>query len=172
MKKLLISFVLNHAVKLTTLCIAALISTNAYAESCSSKCTKAGYANSHVDGTAPFCSGDCYDGSGDDQVEPHWKNGTGYIYCAGSCSDGSSCWSGSKQCICWNKIDCASACSHSGGSNAECTVRTAVDLTNAPGASVKIIGACDWSGDQEGVQECYCFYGISSGGPVMTPIMQ
>ncbi len=149
---------------LVTVCISVLISTNVYAESCSSKCTKAGYANSHVDGTAPFCSGGCYDGSGDSEVEDYWKNGTGYIYCAGSSSDGSSCLSGSKQCSCWNKIDCNSECSRSGGSNATCSVRMGVDLGNAPGASVKIIGACDWSGDQEGVTECYCFYGIGSGG--------
>ncbi len=156
---------------LAIVCIGALTSTNAYAESCSSKCTKAGYTNSHADGTAPFCSGSCYDGSGDSEVEPHWKNGTGYIYCAGSCSDGSSCWSGSKQCSCWNKIDCDSECRRSGGSNATCSVRMGVDLSNAPGASVRIIGACDWSHDQEGVTECYCFYGISSGGPVMRPVL-
>ncbi|MCP3665058.1 MAG: hypothetical protein GY696_21605 [Gammaproteobacteria bacterium] len=113
----------------------------------------AGYANSHVDGSAPFCSGGCYNGSGDSQVEPYWANGTGYIDCAGSSSDGSSCWSGSKQCSCWNQINCSNQCL--GGSLAEwgdyeatdsfCAERSDVSDLVSSGNKVRIIGACSWS---------------------------
>ncbi len=126
----------------------------------------AGYANSHVDGSAPFCSGGCYNGSGDSQVEPYWANGTGYIDCAGSSSDGSSCWSGSKQCSCWNQINCSNQCL--GGSLAEwgdyeatdsfCAERSDVSDLVSSGNKVRIIGACSWSDHDEAVQQCYCIY--------------
>ncbi len=149
---------------LVTVSFVIYVSTYAYAESCSSKCTKAGYANSHVDGTAPFCAGSCNDRSGDSWVEPYWANGTGYIYCAGSSSDGKSCLSGSKQCTCWNQIDdCKSQCGDQwrewgDGEYVMTDASCAVRLTNAAGEKVRIIGACGWDGDDEVVKMCYCFY--------------
>ncbi len=136
---------------LTTLCIAALISTNAFATDCKTLCSDAGYSNYHCDGAAPFCGdGKCSNGSGGDSAL--WANGTGYIYCAGSCSDGDSCLSGNKQCYCWNPIDCEAECTKSVGT-AECATHISTTGTGTANSSLSILGACGWNG---GVEQCYC----------------
>ncbi len=142
---------------LATLCIAALISTNAFATDCKTLCSDAGYSNYHADGTAPFCKGRCQNGFAGDTIL--WKNGTGYIYCAGSCSDGKSCWSGSKQCSCWNSIDCEAECTKTYVGTAQCASHIIVDSN----AQISILGACGWSDDSDAVEQCYCDYSASAG---------
>lgn len=141
-------------------------SSTTLATNCSTLCSNAGYSNSHCDGTAPFCDGGCYDGSGDNQVQPYWLNGTGYIDCAGHCTDGNGCWSGHKECSCWDKIDCEQQCMYGAhrtynglwSTNWACAVRIDIDFGDCTECAAKIIGACDWSDDELGVDECYCFY--------------
>ncbi|MCP4289836.1 MAG: hypothetical protein GY792_36365 [Gammaproteobacteria bacterium] len=146
---------------LTTLCIAALISTNAYATDCKTLCSDAGYSSHYADGTAPFCGGQCNNGfSGDSAL---WENGTGYIYCAGSCSDGKGCLSGSKQCNCWNPIDCEAECTKKYTGTAQCTTHISVTGPGASNPSLSIIGACGWDyDDKDGVEQCYCDYSGST----------
>ncbi len=145
---------------LATLSIAALISTNAFATDCKTLCSDAGYSSHHADGTAPFCKGECSNGASGDSAL--WENGTGYIYCAGSCSDGSSCWSGSKQCSCWNPIDCAAECTKKHVGTAQCATHISTTGTGTPNSSLSILGACGWSDDDDGVEQCYCDYSGST----------
>lgn len=76
---------------------------------CASTCADRGMNDSSCTGTAPFCDGDCEDiwgGAG------FWNNVDGKgVVDVGSCSSGSTCWSGSKRCCCREILaDCSAAC--------------------------------------------------------------
>ncbi|CAF0989334.1 unnamed protein product [Adineta ricciae] len=59
---------------------------------CRSACTAAGYKESVVLGTGPFCNGRCADCE------------AGGVCLSNKWSEGRGCWTGSKACCCWGKI--------------------------------------------------------------------
>ncbi len=85
-------------------------SLHANAESCANKCADAGYGDSSCQGTAPLCNGSCSDAWYGQKVDD-----------IGECTDGSSCWSGSKRCCCRKFIDYKSTSKSMGYDYFQCT---------------------------------------------------
>lgn len=86
-----------------------LLTASVHAETCADICAGKGLGVSWCTGTAPFCAGDC---RSDDTLTGYFAHAysSDVITCPGSCTDGSSCWTGHKECSCAEKLACHDAC--------------------------------------------------------------
>lgn len=83
------------------------LNASALATSCADICSAKGYSGSYCDGTAPFCDGQDLVGI------VHAHNASYDVIDGGHCTDGSSCWTGHKECTCFHKLtdeECQAKC--------------------------------------------------------------
>ncbi len=126
------SFTINWIlVVFSVAAMSGAVATDASAN-CQDTCTGEGYTESSCQGTAMFCDGDC-DSVWGGAYTLGQTNPAGGVYWAGSCSSGSSCWSGSKACCCRKILDCKTACGSEGFS--------CVKVSDYDGGN--IVGWCD-----------------------------